>query len=973
MAVDEVGTIYVGAVGEFGILKTDSTGIRQYYSLSASLDSSFKGITDIWEISCIADKIYFRSNKYFFVFRRSADGSYHFVKAIISDTQFHRSYLIHNTIFVRQDKRGLYIIDQDTLHLLPYGKEFANLRIYGMLPFKDGRFLIATREKNLFVATRSGFAAMKTSVDDWLIQHQLYYASKLKNGNMVLGTILGGVVELSEDGSFIRRVDKSSGLLDDNIWATYVDHNGILWLAMNNGIARVEIGSPYSRFSELHGLRGTVLSLTRWNNTLYVGTSRGVYRLNRYPSSPEKDVPLSSSQEIWKFEPIAGITAQCWSFVDNEVSLFAGTAQGVFRINGQQAQMVDNRSVRNMMRSKRNPNQVWVGLSDGLALCRIDKEQWVRVEEHRTIKEEVRTIAESLNGDLWLGTRFKGVIHLKREGDSLNWPVTRYDRANGLPIGEMYMYEVDGRPLVGTTSGLFRYDVDHNHFVRETLFGPLLSDSATVVHHFLQHPQFGLWMTAQVGERFEILHAASSSRAISYTVRNPFLRISDFRVNIPYPESGNIIWFGGADGLIRYDGNIQYAWDSQFYALIRKAVVMNDQRQNIPILSDTSQHVMLAHYDNNIRFEFSASSYERDGSNQFQYYLEGFDPGWSEWSTEFRKDYTNLPDGVFRFRVRARNLYEQVSVEDQLRFVIRSPWFKSWWAFGFYTALVFLCIYVIIHYRERRLVLANDNLERIIQQRTAELKQKNVELENLNEKKNEYLGIVAHDLRSPLTTIMGYIDLLIADAETDTFKPKEAVKDLVRISRISHQMSHFIRELLDISAIESGKIRLEVLPDNLGTIIRDAEPLHRRAANQKNIAMDYEYDPTLPDTLMDREKIKSVVDNLINNAIKYTYPGGKVRVYHEVRDQDVVTHVEDTGQGLSDEDKQTVFMSFKRLSAKPTAGESSTGLGLAIVKKIIEIHNGQTLVRSNKGQGSTFSFSLPRADKQSDKNLKVKV
>ncbi|HNM15196.1 MAG TPA: HAMP domain-containing sensor histidine kinase, partial [bacterium] len=153
----------------------------------------------------------------------------------------------------------------------------------------------------------------------------------------------------------------------------------------------------------------------------------------------------------------------------------------------------------------------------------------------------------------------------------------------------------------------------------------------------------------------------------------------------------------------------------------------------------------------------------------------------------------------------------------------------------------------------------------------------------------------------------------------------------------------------------------------------DAEPLHRRAANQKNIAMDYEYDPTLPDTLMDREKIKSVVDNLINNAIKYTYPGGKVRVYHEVRDQDVVTHVEDTGQGLSDEDKQTVFMSFKRLSAKPTAGESSTGLGLAIVKKIIEIHNGQTLVRSNKGQGSTFSFSLPRADKQSDKNLKVKV
>ena len=115
----------------------------------------------------------------------------------------------------------------------------------------------------------------------------------------------------------------------------------------------------------------------------------------------------------------------------------------------------------------------------------------------------------------------------------------------------------------------------------------------------------------------------------------------------------------------------------------------------------------------------------------------------------------------------------------------------------------------------------------------------------------------------------------------------------------------------------------------------------------------------LPSVLVDQRMIKEVIDNLVSNAIKYTSPGGEVRVSCERFDGELVTHVRDTGQGLTEDDMKNVFRTFKRLSAKPTGGETSTGLGLAIVKKIVEVHGGRVWVESAEGVGSTFSFSLP--------------
>jgi len=232
------------------------------------------------------------------------------------------------------------------------------------------------------------------------------------------------------------------------------------------------------------------------------------------------------------------------------------------------------------------------------------------------------------------------------------------------------------------------------------------------------------------------------------------------------------------------------------------------------------------------------------------------------------------------------------------------------------------------------------------------------ELKKLNDKKNEFLGIAAHDLRNPLGAISGFIELLIYDIKENRFELKKGVEDLERVLSVTRKMVRLITDLLDISIIESGNIKLDLHRVKVDEILEDTEQFHKRSALQKNINLIVEKSEG-PYVLADRFRIEEVLDNLLSNAIKYTFSGGEVRVFCQVELAEVVTNIQDTGQGLTEEDLRTIFTNYGRLSAQPTSGETSTGLGLAIVKKIVEMHGGRVWVRSEKGKGSIFSFSLP--------------
>jgi len=226
----------------------------------------------------------------------------------------------------------------------------------------------------------------------------------------------------------------------------------------------------------------------------------------------------------------------------------------------------------------------------------------------------------------------------------------------------------------------------------------------------------------------------------------------------------------------------------------------------------------------------------------------------------------------------------------------------------------------------------------------------------LNEQKNKFLGMVAHDLRNPISAALGYADMIAEDAD-----PTGITHDMARkIVDASRSMMMLVDDLLDAAAIESGKFSVNCEPTDLKLLISDKVDAHQYRAKKKNIAVHAQLAETMPISL-DKHRIGQVLDNLLSNAIKFSPQGATIRVSLESTADGVSIIVADQGPGMDADDLARLGGDFQSLSAKPTAGEKSTGLGLAIAKKVIDAHAGSMQVTSKLGEGAAFCVLLKRS------------
>jgi PAS domain S-box-containing protein len=240
-----------------------------------------------------------------------------------------------------------------------------------------------------------------------------------------------------------------------------------------------------------------------------------------------------------------------------------------------------------------------------------------------------------------------------------------------------------------------------------------------------------------------------------------------------------------------------------------------------------------------------------------------------------------------------------------------------------------------------------------------ELRARNRELRKLNEQKSALLGMAAHDIRNPLSAILLNAELLGLNEKKGNQKNPQS-RAVERIRQQAQFMLDMVNELLDVTAIESGKLELNFRPCSLRDLIQERLPVYRQSASAKGITVRSHCATRLPDVLADGSRIAQVLDNLVSNAVKFSPSGAAVAVKTQREDDTVRVDVVDRGQGIPEEELSKLFLPFSTTSVKSTAGEASTGLGLAICHKIIQGHPGGWIgVQSKMGKGSTFSFRLP--------------
>jgi signal transduction histidine kinase len=270
-------------------------------------------------------------------------------------------------------------------------------------------------------------------------------------------------------------------------------------------------------------------------------------------------------------------------------------------------------------------------------------------------------------------------------------------------------------------------------------------------------------------------------------------------------------------------------------------------------------------------------------------------------------------------------------------------------AAGYLGLVLFMFILGLIFESGRRTAFAK------MQDALARLAASNQHLLNLNNEKNELMGIAAHDLRNPLTVILGNAELMA------TVKDPGILARLSQNTRaVAIRMRDLVTNLLDVNAIEQGKFVVRQECCDIRALIDLSLEQNQLAATKKQIAFRVGISEGLWATA-DRAAVLQILDNLISNALKYSPPNTTVHVHALPEKEAIIINVRDEGPGISEADQKKLFQKFTRLTARPTGGESSTGLGLAIVKKLAEAMSGSIQCLSTLGSGSTFALRLPVA------------
>ena len=364
LVVDAAGRVWVGAVGEIGYLEPDASGQMRYVSLLERLPAEARDFADVWTGHAGKEGIFFVARKWLFAIR-GAD-----VRALKPETTFGRSFEVRGRTLVLRPEGGILEVIDGRLVPVPGSEAFTREKTYVMLPWEGtnappvGTVLVGGWKSGLSLAEGSRLRPFSVEAGEALRRELVYSAARLDDGRLAVGTMHGGLWLFDASGRWLGRLDRAIGLPDDGVMAVSRDRDGGLWLGLNRGIARVQVGSPLTRFDDRAGLSGAVLSLHRHGGRLWVGPGQGLFRLEPGPEA--------------RFRPVPGIQTQSWDFLSIGETLLVASHEGVFEVRGDRAETVRKELPSSvLMASRRAPGRVFVGFQDGLVVLRRDGSRWV--------------------------------------------------------------------------------------------------------------------------------------------------------------------------------------------------------------------------------------------------------------------------------------------------------------------------------------------------------------------------------------------------------------------------------------------------------------------------------------------------------------------------------------------------------------------------------------------------------------------
>ncbi|MEI6141192.1 MAG: two-component regulator propeller domain-containing protein [Mariniphaga sp.] len=595
---------------------------------------------------------------------------------------------------------------------------------------------------------------------------------------------------------------------------------------------------------------------------------------------------------------------------------------------------------------------LWLGGRDGLIKYNLKtgKDEpfprgEMKIENQKT--GIIKAMTKDLNGNLWVGIQGVGLAKLNELNNTFTIWNNKPNQPNSLSNDVIIFLNCDenNRLWIGTNGGgLNIFDINSETFTRINTKNGLPND---VVYAALSDNEKKIWISTNNGIcKFDL----EDMKIKCYSVSDG-LQGNEFNTSAYFRDTKGTMFFGGINGLTYFTP--ENFRESHFKPDI---VLTSVKKYNEEVLFDKPltdlKQITFAYNDKIFSLTFSALSFYQSNRNKYKYRITGLKDQWINLNSKREIIFNGLPSGDYTLEVLASN-HDDYWTDNplSLKIHITSPFWETSWFYGLCIAFLFLMIWIYMRYHTASIIRFNERLRVEVDNKTKEILEQNHEIESQKEQverinealkrsnatKDKFFGIIAHDLKGPFNAILGFTRML--HEEYDNFSDEERREFISDIMNASGSAFKLLENLLEWARLQSGKIELTPDKIDLYNISQETLELFHSATAAKKIQLTSEI---APETFIyaDRNMVRTIVRNLVSNAIKFTYPNGKIKITSDKNENGVELSIADDGIGMLPKVVDKLFDLDSKTYIKGTNDETGTGLGLILCKEFIEKNNG---------------------------------
>ncbi|WP_298239162.1 response regulator [uncultured Algibacter sp.] len=902
-------------------------------------------------------------------------------------------YQEHNfNYYVGTYNHGLFLINsktKDTTQIL--NKEDRTQTIYAFLELEDE---IMVSGSNMILKVSKEDFSYKKIVSDRGNNINYSTLTKLSDSTFAVGTYSHGLFLMNEkDNTFLKFSGfKDTPLPNDlNIEATLLDKYNRLWIATyGRGVYVVNFkdkiienfmvqgSNPYAlhyndnlslfedftgniwvgsdggglSYYDEHLLKFNVLtneqlprntyvdvaraiSVNPIDNTIWVGTSgKGLTRID-YPNRIFNTLNTKNSNlKSNRIMSLKHINNELWIGYQDKGLDILNKNEKCIPFNTKAEEELISTPVWSICEDS-NSN-IWLG-TGGKGLLRFSKTEGITQRflhdtyDNSTIaSNNIRAITEGENGIIWIGTEDKGLCVLNTQTEKVNRIIDIPDKIKSLYYNE----ETDILWLGTNGNGLKKFNTKTLEIKVYSTEDGLPNN---VIYGIIPDRNDNLWLSSNRG--ITMFQETNSSLNLVNYDQYDGLQAFEFNTGAYFKDHNNIIYFGGLDGINWFKPEQLTLNQEKPRTVINELQLFNS---SIPLEAKK----VFNHDENTISISFSGLHFSQPDLNNYKYQLENHDNNWIESGNNNTAYYSNLSPGNYTFKVMSSN-YDDVWNESPAKFSfsIKKAWYNTAIARIIYVALGILTIIIIYRYFKWRWYI-NTKL-RLEHAETERLK-------NLDEFKSKLFTNISHEFRTPLTLILGPAERQLSEENLSN----ENKEDLALISQNAKRLLNLVDQLIDLSKLETGHLKLQVEKGNLSNLIHQLISAFKYQIKEKELKLKVKVND-IDNAWFDRDIVEKIVVNLLANAVKYTPKKGFINFNAMLQDDHVVITIVNDGNTVKSEEINNLFTRFYQVNSNA----DGVGIGLALVKELVTLTNGSLIANTINDDELQFTVTLPISKK----------